>query len=259
VTTLLRQNRELRPDRIWNWTLPAWYVTLSTGERFVTCPNAGACAHVCYARQGTYQFPVVLAAHRRNLERVLDDPDGWQQDMLTELAHKRFRPTGEPRTLGLTEADVGPALWGWLTSGGAAVRVHDSGDFFAAWYLDRWVQIATAVPDVLFYAYTKEVSMVREHEHQFPLNFCIILSTGGQEDHLIDPDSDRHADVFPDDAAITAHGYTSQDESDLLAVLLPTTRVGIPANNISAFRRRLAGRRFSELVPERLRMREVNQ
>ena len=25
---LLRSNRELRADKIWNWTLPAWYVRI---------------------------------------------------------------------------------------------------------------------------------------------------------------------------------------------------------------------------------------
>ena len=38
----------------------------------------------------------------------------------------------------------------------------------------------------------------------------------------------RHADVFPDLDAIAEAGYMSQHESDLLCVLLPTTRVGIP-------------------------------
>jgi hypothetical protein len=46
-------------------------------------------------------------------------------------------------------------------------------------------------------------------------------------------------------------GYTSQEESDLLCILLPTTRVGIVANNIVHFNKKMAGRSFSELQQER--------
>ena len=58
---------------------------------------------------------------------------------------------------------------------------------------------------------------------------------------------DRHADVFPNEELMEAAGYTSQDASDLMAVLLPTNRIGIPANNIPHFNKKMAGRRFSEM------------
>ena len=74
---------------------------------------------------------------------------------------------------------------------------------------------------------------------------------GGKEDHLIDKENDRHAEVFPDDAAILDAGYMNQDASDLLAITLPTNKIGIPQNNISQFRKRLAGRTFGELQEER--------
>lgn len=252
---MLRQNSELRPHRIWNWTLPAWFVVRPDGSRFFTCPSAGVCAQFCYARNGTYRFPNVLAAHTANLDRILDDTQGWVADMVAELGHRRFRPTGEQRSLPIPVSDVDPALREWVMSGGAAVRIHDSGDFFSAEYLLAWCEVASSVPDVLFYAYTKEVSLVRALAAKFPVNLRVLFSLGGLEDHLIDPDVDRHADVFPDEQAIEDAGYVSQDASDLLAVLLPTTRIGIPANNIRHFNRRLAGRRFSEAVPVRLRMR----
>ena len=251
---MLRQNSELRPHRIWNWTLPAWYVTLEDGTRFHTCPNAGICAQFCYARNGTYLFKNVLKAHTDNLKRVIEAPALWQKDMADELNKKKYRPTGVPRELPdvLNVEDLEPEIRAWLSSGGAAIRIHDSGDFFASWYLDLWIELADWFPDVLFYAYTKEVSMLKGLD--LPWNFRIIFSTGGLEDHLIDPDLDRHADVFQDDESLMRAGYTSQDASDLLAVLLPTTKIGIPANNIRHFNKRLNGRRFSEVVPVRLRM-----
>jgi hypothetical protein len=72
---------------------------------------------------------------------------------------------------------------------------------------------------------------------------------GGTQDAALDPATDRVADVFPDEAAIAAAGWASQEASDLLAVLGPRL-VGVPANRIPAYLKRLAGRRFSEWQAE---------
>lgn len=218
---LLTQNSELRPHGIWNWSLPAFGVTLTDGTTMNVCPNAGVCASVCYARNGTYLFPVVRARHIANLEYTLEEPQQWQDQMTAETARVRY------------------------------VRIHDSGDFYSRSYLDRWLAIAAANPATTFYAYTKEVAMLKDVADGVPDNFRYLFSMGGKQDALIDRDVDRHADVFPDDAAIADAGYASQDGSDLLAITLPTTRVGIPANNIRHFNKKLAGRTFSELQAER--------
>ena len=132
----------------------------------------------------------------------------------------------------------------WWDGGGRAVRVHDSGDFFVEWYLQRWFDIARATPDVLFYAYTKEVTMLR-NQTNIPINFRYLFSTGGLQDNLIG--DDRHAEVFPNEQAIKSAGYLSQDASDLLAVLLNTNKIGITANNIPKFNKMINGRTFSQL------------
>jgi hypothetical protein len=82
-----------------------------------------------------------------------------------------------------------------------------------------------------------------------PRNFRWVYSYGGREDHLLDPAVDRVADVYPDEAAIRADGWHSQDSSDLLAVLGPAP-VGIPSNNLPQFRRRMAGRTFRQWQAE---------
>jgi hypothetical protein len=41
---LLTQNSELKPDGIFNWTLPAFAIKLTDGSNFNVCPQAGACA-----------------------------------------------------------------------------------------------------------------------------------------------------------------------------------------------------------------------
>lgn len=222
---LLTQNSELKPDGIFNWTLPAFGVRLTNGKTINVCPNAGACASFCYARNGTYNFSNVKGRHIANLEYVLDEPQEWFEQMLAEVSHPKMV--------------------------GKYIRIHDAGDFFSQDYLDLWVKIARQTPNVTFYCYTKEVKMFKEYEEGFPDNFRYLFSMGGKQDHLIDKEKDRHAEVFPDDAAILDAGYGNQDASDLLAITLPTNKIGIPANNIKHFNKKMAGRTFGELQKER--------
>lgn len=249
---MLTQNREMRKDGIWNWTLPAWVVELSDGSKFNACPNAGACKDLCYARNGTYLFPQVKAAHLRNLEATLNDLPGWEAAMISELKGKKFRPTGKPRMPELIPL-VDPWMQRWLSDGGQAIRIHDSGDFYSDEYLRAWIRIADATPDVLFYAYTKEVSRLRAHEDLAPWNFRWLYSLGGQEDHLIDKDQDRHADVFTSKESMEELGYQDQSMSDLHAILLPTSRIGIPANNIRHFRKRQGSETFGQIEAGKIR------
>lgn len=223
---LLTQNGELRPDGIWNWSLPAFAIKLNNGENFNVCPQAGACASFCYARNGTYLFRNVRARHVTNLEYVLYDPQGWYEQMLSEVQHKKMK--------------------------GKYVRIHDSGDFFNEEYLSLWLQIAQNTPDVTFYCYTKEVAMFKKLvEPNCPSNFRYLYSMGGKQDHLVDLEKDRHAEVFKDDAAILDAGYANQSETDLMAITLPSNKIGIPANNIRHFNKKMNGRTFGTLEKER--------
>jgi hypothetical protein len=223
---LLSQNSELRPDGIFNWSLPAFAIKLNDGTNFNVCPTAGACASFCYARNGTYLLSNVRGRHIQNLEYTLYHLEDWQQQMLSEVQHKKMV--------------------------GKHVRIHDAGDFYSDEYLLAWLEIARQTPDVIFYCYTKEVSRFKRLvEPNCPTNFRYLYSMGGKEDHLIDKEVDRHADVFPDDVAILDAGYMNQDASDLLAITLPTTKIGIPANNIKHFNKKMSGRTFSALQNER--------
>jgi hypothetical protein len=216
---LTQSNRHLKSIGVWTWSLPAWAGRFPDGRTYNTCPSAGICRQVCYARQGTYLWPVVLARHQANLRFVLDDLPAWETAMATELAAGKFRDR-------------------W-------VRIHDAGDFFSDDYLNAWLRICRAQPWVNFYAYTKEVDRFRRLVAPHPPgNLRWVYSYGGVQDGDLDHDADRVADVFPDEDAITAAGWSSQRASDLLAVLGPRL-VGMSANRIPAFRKLLQGRRFS--------------
>jgi hypothetical protein len=225
---LLTQNSELKPHGIYNWSIPAFGVRLSDGSTMNVCPNAGACASFCYARNGTYNFSNVKKKHIQNLEFTLYDRETFIASMIEECSKPKMK--------------------------NKFVRIHDSGDFYSKDYLKDWIKIIKACPDVTFYCYTKEVAMFKELvEPACPTNFKYLYSMGGKQDYLIDKENDRHADVFPDDAAILNAGYGNQDASDLLAITLPTNKIGIPANNIKHFNKKIAGRTFSELQLERIK------
>ncbi|MGV9836545.1 GP88 family protein [Nocardia niigatensis] len=216
---LLTQNRNLRRIGVWGWSLPAWAGRLPDGRTYNTCPSAGICRSVCYARQGTYLWPSVRAKHQANLQFVLDDLPGWTEAMTAELGAARFQ--------------------------GAWIRIHDAGDFFSDDYLRAWLQVMSAHPGISFYAYTKEIDRFRRLvEPAPPPNFAWVYSYGGTQDARLTP-QDRVADVFPDEQAITEAGWSSQAASDLLAVLGPE-QVGVVANRIPAALKRIDGRRFSE-------------
>jgi len=220
---LLRMgNTDLRRDRIWTWTLPAYVVDLPTGRKFNACPSAGACAAPCYARRGTYLFSNVRAAHIKNLMYVLEDLDGWEVAMSRELDRDRLA--------------------------GAYVRIHDAGDFFSDEYLAAWLRLISTHAGTNFYAYTKEVRRFKDLE-ETPPNLTIIYSWGGKYDYLIE-DDDRQANVFASLEELEAAGYADQADSDLLAVHGPR-KVGIVVNNHPGAARRLGGQSFQSLQQQR--------
>ncbi|MGW4890766.1 GP88 family protein [Kitasatospora sp. NPDC004240] len=218
---LLTQNRQLRQEGIFNWTLPAWAGRFPAGRSYNACPEAGACRKLCYARVGTYRFRNVLEAHERNLRMVIDRLEEWERQMAEELTHKRYADS-------------------WI-------RLHDSGDFHSDEYLEAWLHIMRGAPDVKFYCYTKSVSRFRRLvEPDPPGNFLWCYSLGGKEDHLLDLETERHAEVFPGVAELEAAGYHDQTESDLRAVLGPE-KVGIPANRIPHLLKRQGSETFGSL------------
>jgi len=57
----------------------------------------------------------------------------------------------------------------------AAVRIHESGDFYASAYFEKWLEVARRFPNLTFYAYTKSL-FVTKYLSQLPPNFIIIFS-----------------------------------------------------------------------------------
>jgi len=166
-----------------------------SSDGFVTCPGAGACAGYCYARQGRYVMPNVKASREFNLAIAKDSPVRFAQYAIADLQAMRKV---------------------------SIVRIHDSGDFFSQEYLDAWVYVASTLPRIRFYAYTKSLKLCFD---RLPGNFSITQSMGGIWDSLIDS-SRSHARVFPDIEALRTEGYINGTLSDRPA-LEGLTRIGL--------------------------------
>jgi hypothetical protein len=114
---LLTNGNSKLGKRVYSFSIPA----------IKTC-GAGMsklCSKLCYAEQGFYQYASVRAA----------------------LA-KRWKETRSPRFVENIIREI-------KADGATTVRIHASGDFYSAAYVDKWIAIAKACPQVVFYAYTR--------------------------------------------------------------------------------------------------------
>ena len=94
------------------------------------------------------------------------------------------------------------------------VRIHESGDFFNAAYLQAWVMVALHNPDLKFYCYSKNLPLFVNLT--LPENFYLTASYGGKFDYLIDEGMfPRYSKVFmtEDDANAAGLKVDSQDQS----------------------------------------------
>lgn len=131
---------------------------LKAEDGFATCPQAGRCSTICYARQSKYEMPVVKGAREFNLRFIRERGlRRFVEAACDDLARKRSL---------------------------RFVRVHDSGDFFSQEYLDSWYEIASRNETKAFVAYTTSFHL--ELWKGLPGNFRLVQSEGGQLDDRID-------------------------------------------------------------------------
>lgn len=181
INSKMKKSAKGKGLKIVNFTLPA----------LVTCPNAGACSVGCYARQGTYLFSNVKAKHQANLIAT-KDLKSFEAAIKAELL--KIKPTH--------------------------VRIHDAGDFYSLDYFKVWVKLAEAHPAIVFYAYTKQVLMVKQFALQYgkSLPIKIVFSYGGKQDQSINKRADRHSKVFSSIEELQAAGYVIASNDDMEAI-----------------------------------------
>jgi hypothetical protein len=184
---ILGQNVKLQKSGssslFYDLTLPSYmglFVDESTGDFKVvkTCPSAGICSKFCYAAKGGYvMFPASSLMAARTVNYLMNDPEGFKSQVINELAQAQKYSAKKGKTVTL--------------------RWHDSGDFLSEKYLRLAFDIAKETPNILHYAYTKQIPLIQKLEAEKPDNFVFNFSFGGKYDEMINPLVDKHSRVVP--------------------------------------------------------------
>ncbi len=139
-----------------------------TEQRFYivnTCPGAGDCVLVCYARKGMYVASKdVFRKQTRVLNFLLNYPEEFEDQLSNEL-----------RAFGLKRNNIGKKIM---------LRWNDSGDFFAAEYYNIAKRITKKLmdayaanpdpevnPNIASYAYTKMAAVATDTSGNVGMNF----------------------------------------------------------------------------------------
>jgi hypothetical protein len=183
--------------RIFNFSIPAGNDKKS-GK--ITCPFAGSCLKLCYAKRGMYRFGNVERALTKRYEASKEE--NFVQNITNEL----------------TKVKKDKQIY---------VRIHDSGDFYSPTYFQKWLEIAKNNPSARFYAYTKSHSFIRGIE--LPENFDLIYSLGSKNDELINTETERHSKIFYSSEEMETYGYSDASYLDILATKWHTEnhRIGL--------------------------------
>lgn len=209
---LLTQNSKIKNSShgesvVFNFGIPAFLS--KTGEK--TCPMAGVCASGCYAKSGAYLFSNVAKKFEQRFEASKSQDFGL-----------------------MIQADLNKIKNKYLGKKNILIRIHDSGDFYSQVYFESWLDIIQTNPDLKFYAYTKQVAMIKEATSLLPSNFKVIFSFGGKQDALIDTAKDRHSLVFESQDLLIKAGYSNATLDDLTALGL-NHRIGLVFHHAKNF------------------------
>jgi hypothetical protein len=182
---ILAQNSKMKvsgfgKDLYLDLSLPAyhglWYDESKKEFNLVrTCPSAGDCKYICYASKGGYvQYEPVAIKMSKTLNYLLNDPEGFEKQMVNEIetVSNRIKKNGK----------------------NLIVRWHDSGDFFNEAYLRLAISVIERTPLVQHYAYTKQISEMKSMK--LPDNFTVNYSHLGTQDEKISAD-DKQAKIIP--------------------------------------------------------------
>jgi hypothetical protein len=177
---LLRKNEKMQKSEtgdtvFYNTTLPALkglVIDEDTGEFKIvdTCPSAGACQLVCYAKHGSYvMYPDVSMFQHKTLNYLFNDPEGFKDQLEAEIKLASVKNRGKR----------------------VQIRWNDSGDLLSPKFFNMVMDIASSTPFVDHYIYTKEVSQAKNAN--IPDNVIFNFSYGARKEQeaLIDQKKDK--------------------------------------------------------------------
>lgn len=178
---LLRQNDKMKKSTtedtvFYNTSLPALkglVVDEDSGEFKIvdTCPSAGACQLVCYAKHGSYTlFPPVSLSQNKALNYLFNDAEGFKSQLEAEIKLAVVKNRKKK----------------------VQIRWNDSGDLLSPKFFKIVMDIVNSTPMADHYIYTKEVEMTKAYPNP-PENVIFNFSYGAkkEQEKLIDPIKDK--------------------------------------------------------------------
>lgn len=171
------------------WTCPAAKDCLSKADRETGKITDGPDTEFrCFAASSESQYKNTRAMVWRNFEAIkkalkLDAQAGFENN---------------PHTVDLIIKTLPKAF--------DILRVHVGGDFFSQRYFNAWLEVARAMPEKHFYAYTKSLNFWVKRIDDIPANFALTASEGGKYDALIVEHGLKNAVVVYDEQSAAAMG-----------------------------------------------------
>lgn len=146
-----------------------------------TCPGAGSCVAICYARKNRYiQYPVAYDSMTRRLNFLMNHPEKYKKQLKKELKEKCIEHN---------------ALKGYKPK--VILRWNDSGDFFARKYMEIAEQVMKELKDDGFnidsYAYTKIADVANKADFQTTFS----VGANKNQDKLVDLGLKKKSIVVP--------------------------------------------------------------
>lgn len=151
-----------------------------------TCPGAGSCQLVCYARKGFYGMndgKILKLIRRLNL--LWNNPEEYYHMIMDELEPIAVKLKRQGRRSGEVEQLV--------------IRWNDAGDFFSETYFNIAKKVTEDLLsegyDVKSYAYTKQAKFVNLASDDFIMNFS--KGSAPKELKQIDLEKVKYSDIVP--------------------------------------------------------------
>lgn len=131
-----------------NQKVKAWLFSLPPVK---SCLNSGSCEKDCYALKAYKQYPSAAALWDFNFHLVKNN--------LTELYNRLDKQLAK-----IAKSKM------------RVVRIHQSGDFYSAEYVEVWHKLAAKYPMISFYGYTKVDSILDLAKFESLDNVAIVKS-----------------------------------------------------------------------------------
>jgi hypothetical protein len=124
-----------------------------------TCTPSEWCREHCYALYGRHCWSTVKESQKWR----------YKQSLKNDFVNKMIQEIRNRKSLKF-------------------IRIHLAGDFYSKEYIDKWAQIAEALPEYTFRVNTKRVDFMKYIKQRFPKNIIVREST--------DPSRKSHG-LFP--------------------------------------------------------------